>query len=305
MPAPPHARLASQHHLSPYNTLRHGPQGAPLHYLPLSLAAPEPFRRLQQRQLHSAEQQTAWRVSPPREPDLSDQIQAAINEPLAPHRPTLRLKTSMSHPIKCALSPPATPSVDHTLSISCLLPPESLPVISSHALPAAPPSPVLLDLPAPFHVHQPELPDDSLSSISLSLSIEIPNFHPLLFRSSLKVIGHFSLGNLYMSSCPGKKVRLNGPSNGRSAVCRDLDMDMTRIKSFGIGCIIWYIFRPPVKLILTLPSCLDDEELSLLGAPWASYEKSAQNLGIDILRLPIPEGLPPSTVEEVLAARAS
>ncbi|KAJ2936565.1 hypothetical protein H1R20_g542, partial [Candolleomyces eurysporus] len=226
----------------------------------------------------------------------------------------------------------------HPINISCILPPESLALVSSQAILAGPPSPVLLEIPSSFHAQnvaasspstqlspppqQPpltlppvrsqltaeleaaisaELPSAadvenelSSSSISLSLSIEIPSFQPakpLVFHSSLKVIpppaGHFSIGNLYMSSCPGKKVRLNGPTYGRSAVCRDLDMDMTRIKSFGIGCIV---------------CCLDDEELDLLGAPWASYEKSAQNLGIDILRLPIPEGLPPSTVEEVLGA---
>lgn len=65
------------------------------------------------------------------------------------------------------------------------------------------------------------------------------------------------------------------------------------------------------------PSCLDDEELALLGASWPAYLESAQALGIDVLRyvvrlhtlwlhlisasrvmnlrLPIPEGLPPVT----------
>jgi hypothetical protein len=142
---------------------------------------------------------------------------------------------------------------DHRRSISCLLPPDSLGLISSQAILAGPPSPVLLEVPTSFqaqHVttsihplptmQQPPPPirsqltaeleaaisaeltsaadveSDSLSvsssSISLSLSIEIPSYQPakpLVFHSSLKVIpppvGHFSIGNLYMSSCPGKK----------------------------------------------------------------------------------------------------
>jgi protein-tyrosine phosphatase len=42
-------------------------------------------------------------------------------------------------------------------------------------------------------------------------------------------------------------------------------------------------------------SCLDDEELELLGASWQVYLRSAQALGMDVLRLPVPEGLPPIT----------
>ncbi|KIM45166.1 hypothetical protein M413DRAFT_441847 [Hebeloma cylindrosporum] len=88
----------------------------------------------------------------------------------------------------------------------------------------------------------------------------------------------FTIGNLFLSSCPGKKVRLNGPVKGRSGVCRDLETDMKRMKQMGVGCIV---------------CCLDDVELEFLGAPWPEYEQSAKKIGIDILRLPIPEGLPP------------
>ncbi|KAF5373887.1 hypothetical protein D9758_000798 [Tetrapyrgos nigripes] len=89
----------------------------------------------------------------------------------------------------------------------------------------------------------------------------------------------FTLGNLLLSSCPGKKVRLQGPVKGRSGVCRDLDADLQRMKELGVGCIV---------------CCLDDTELGFLGVPWAEYERATNRLGIDVLRLPTPEGLSPS-----------
>lgn len=47
------------------------------------------------------------------------------------------------------------------------------------------------------------------------------------------------IGNLLLSSCPGKKVRLDGPVRGRAAICRDLKLDLGRIKEMGVGCIVW------------------------------------------------------------------
>ncbi|KAI4526063.1 phosphatases II [Schizophyllum commune Loenen D] len=88
----------------------------------------------------------------------------------------------------------------------------------------------------------------------------------------------FMLGNLFMSSCPGKKVRLQGPVRGRSGVCRDLRTDLRRMRDLGVGCII---------------CCLDDGELALLGAPWDLYSDAARSAGIDVLRIPTPEGLAP------------
>lgn len=39
--------------------------------------------------------------------------------------------------------------------------------------------------------------------------------------------------------------------------------------------------------------CLDDDEMAFLGAPWALYQACAASLGLDVLRLPTPEGLAP------------
>ncbi|PPQ64992.1 hypothetical protein CVT26_015701, partial [Gymnopilus dilepis] len=98
------------------------------------------------------------------------------------------------------------------------------------------------------------------------------------FRLSPDTQAPILIGNLLMSSCPGKKVRLSGPVRGRSSVCRDLDTDMRKMKSLQVGCIV---------------CCLDDEELEALGAPWPEYERTAKKYNIDILRIPMPEGLPP------------
>lgn len=86
------------------------------------------------------------------------------------------------------------------------------------------------------------------------------------------------IGNVLLSSCPGKKVRLNGPVKGRGAICRSVPQDLARIRSLGVGLII---------------NCLDDGELAFLGASWPDYSAAAAELGIDVLRIPTPEGLAP------------
>lgn len=40
-------------------------------------------------------------------------------------------------------------------------------------------------------------------------------------------------------------------------------------------------------------SCLDDNELESLGVSWQDYAQTANDLAIDVLRIPIPEGLAP------------
>jgi len=69
---------------------------------------------------------------------------------------------------------------------------------------------------------------------------------------------------------------------GRGAICRDVRQDLRRIKALGVGCVV---------------CCLDDEELEFLGTPWPEYSQVARELGLDILRIPIPEGLAPASLE--------
>ncbi|KAH7923949.1 phosphatases II [Leucogyrophana mollusca] len=112
----------------------------------------------------------------------------------------------------------------------------------------------------------------------------------------------FKLGNLLLSSCPGKKVRLSGPVKGRGTVCRDLSLDLQRIKDLGVRCVV---------------CCLDDEELQFLGVSWPDYYQAAHRIDLDVLRsvyskripfspienlscrIPLPEGLTPLTPESL------
>ncbi|KAL5484995.1 hypothetical protein ACEPAI_7637 [Sanghuangporus weigelae] len=117
-----------------------------------------------------------------------------------------------------------------------------------------------------------------------SLPSGLPNALPQVASASIvetqmqNPVGVQHLGNLYLSSCPGKKVRLTGPVKGRGAICRDLRSDLSRMKEIGTACVI---------------CCLDDEELDYLGASWNEYAGIANELGLDVLRIPMPEGLAP------------
>ena len=132
------------------------------------------------------------------------------------------------------------------------------------------------------------------SSISLSLSLTVQSssppvdLHPSLAQSdsvtsprsasvdsvsSIPPSLSIPFGNLFLSSCPGKKglfplaisstlyrvlylstslslVRLDGPVKGRTGVCRDLDMDLKRMRELGVGCVIWSVLK---SLVLSDP----------------------------------------------------
>ncbi|CAG8453833.1 199_t:CDS:2 [Dentiscutata erythropus] len=92
------------------------------------------------------------------------------------------------------------------------------------------------------------------------------------------------IGNLALSSCPGKKVRLNGPVRGRATIDRDLDLDFQRLKSSDISMII---------------CCLNDEELAFLGVPWPKYCELAQKHNLQIIRIPMVEGGCPDTMDQM------
>ncbi|TIA88848.1 hypothetical protein E3P99_02366 [Wallemia hederae] len=96
---------------------------------------------------------------------------------------------------------------------------------------------------------------------------------------------HHRLGNLLMSSAPGKKVRLrpDDDTQSRCPVDRDISLDFLRIKE--TGCQL-------------LACCLDDQELKLLGTSWQEYSQSASDVGLSILRFPMPEGLHPPNLSD-------
>ena len=79
-------------------------------------------------------------------------------------------------------------------------------------------------------------------------------------------------------------MRLSGPVRGRGAICRDLGLDLGRIRGLGVRAVV---------------CCLDDEELAFLGAPWAEYEAQADALGLAVIRIPMAEGFPPTSVAQI------
>ncbi|CBQ69883.1 conserved hypothetical protein [Sporisorium reilianum SRZ2] len=132
--------------------------------------------------------------------------------------------------------------------------------------------------------------DPSANYLSQSQLAEQASKENTLALSSVSDAGEQqapTIGNLLLSSCPGKKVRLSGPVRGRGAICRDLGLDLARIHSIGARAVV---------------CCLNDEELSYLGAPWAEYEREADRLGLDVYRLPMAEGFAPTNVHEMDAA---
>ncbi|KAG2059896.1 hypothetical protein BDR06DRAFT_1062653, partial [Suillus hirtellus] len=86
------------------------------------------------------------------------------------------------------------------------------------------------------------------------------------------------LGNLMLSSCPGKMVHLTGPVRGHSAICQDIDTDLWHISQVRARCIV---------------CCLHDQELNFLGICWSDYVSSAHWARMDILGIPLLEGLAP------------
>ncbi|KAJ7502766.1 protein-tyrosine phosphatase-like protein [Mycena galericulata] len=307
------ASLASQHHASPYNKSKYGPDGCPIRYIPLSVHLPDHVRELQARQRIAAAADAWWPCESPLEPPplvlgpcgmptldspaLRDQLHAAMQDHLAPAAPS-PLKTSSTHPI----------------NISAMIPFELIPLISSHLMLSA--GPTLFDIPPSFALDRltaaqhhdrtipplplPPPPDTHVvvptrAAVSEALQAAIntavapsppplPTFHSNSSTLSLHEKANdppeppFAIGNIFLSSCPGKKVRLQGPVKGRSGVCRDVHADLRRMKDLGVGCIV---------------CCLDDAELDFLGAPWHLYKPAARAVGISVLRIPTPEGLSP------------
>jgi hypothetical protein len=133
------------------------------------------------------------------------------------------------------------------------------------------------------------------------------------------------IGNLFLSSCPGKKVRLNQPVaaiydgmpgtvgndntnggtspeqlyGGRSAICRDLRADLTRAKETqNVGAVVCclddqgnvlFAFWSYHSCLMTCPPGL---ELRYLGAPWEEYCKVSADLGLAVVRFARLSSLP-------------
>ncbi|GAA5877164.1 hypothetical protein JCM1840_005675 [Sporobolomyces johnsonii] len=187
---------------------------------------------------------------------------------------------------------PVKTSVSHPINISPLVPPELLPYFASRIFAStsssAPRSPLA---PASSHLlnstsRSPSLLRPHPECDLLTLTTPTPSgcFPSLPPLSSLPLEGGAprALGNFMLSSCPGKKVRMNGEpiKGGRGAICRDVKLDLQRAKDEGVRMVM---------------CCLDDQELAYLGTPYHEYAAACSSLGISILRIPMVEGFAPSS----------
>jgi len=129
----------------------------------------------------------------------------------------------------------------HPIIISPFLPAELLPLLSAHLLM---PSSSGTFSPTPLRLAS------SIDVPSVLLSFVPPSPNPGIVPSPVhstfrqqqvaQQIGHAqNVGNLLLSSCPGKRLRMGGPVKGRGPVCRDLCTDLRRIRSEGVGCLVW------------------------------------------------------------------
>ncbi|KAG0076481.1 hypothetical protein BGZ92_002386 [Podila epicladia] len=156
-------------------------------------------------------------------------------------------------------------SISHPLNVSWIIPPWLTPVLNQ-------------DLSVPGHkdlmtfARQEagilySLPPDQAESFARK---RFPNWKPR--------------GNMGLSSCPGKKVRLDGPVNGRAKIVRDLDLDFDRLQKLGFTRVV---------------CCLFDEELEMLGSPFPKYLEAANSHGLDVVRIPMVEGSTPFSFTEM------
>lgn len=170
-------------------------------------------------------------------------------------------------------------STTHPIIISPFFPTDLLPILASHLIPptTSASKPLLLksdiDVPALLlsqgagSIAPSPVSSFFGSSSSLNLPLQLTMSNPSSSSSpagsngnagggiyslmglmnavdkGVKVISRPKLGNLLLSSCPGKRLRMGGPVKGRGPVCRDLKTDLSRIKAEGVGCLVWYVFN--------------------------------------------------------------
>ena len=208
------------------------------------------------------------------------------------------VKTSQSHPMKCVLPPDLADNCIEAnsqvsrLSISPVLPPELLAAFGESLL-SGQDDVFHRDGPLPAKVDMFDLTgQNSAAARSLLPRVRLPITPPKNDAANHVTDSppHGSrvnlLGNLLLSSCPGKKIRLSNNitpeqrlANGnRSAICRDLRSDFRRATERGVKAVI---------------CCIDDAELAFLGSPWNEYYAAATEAGLVVYRLAMAEGYAP------------
>lgn len=162
-------------------------------------------------------------------PAMSASVPNLLQQPL----------TVCGHPIKTSSS--------HPIIISPFIPLEIMSTLGKYLVvtPSDPSKPLLLgsELDIPSLLLSCAAPSQSLSEAGPTGTPFQNEFQKaLIFHPNRPKNGTrrpTRLGNLVLSSCPGKRLRMDGPVKGRGPVCRDLATDLGRIKSQGVGAIVW------------------------------------------------------------------
>jgi hypothetical protein len=217
-----------------------------------------------------------------------DDIQATFtDEPAVFVPPAMSASApTLSHPAIIGGLPVKT-SDTHPLVISSFMPVDILPTLGKHLI--APThgreQPIMLgsEIDVPTLLLSCAAAHQCPSEAGPVMGSHIPGPKRLIPNSNRPagVRRPTNLGNLLLSSCPGKRLRMDGPVKGRGPVCRDVATDMRRIKNGGTDAIVWCVI---VTFNMLIHSCLDDDELALLGVPWEQYRETAGEIGLDVIR---------------------
>ena len=148
-------------------------------------------------------------------------------------------RTSDTHPIKRVYDDPRrhctrTPAdlALHLHSVSMLVPVDTMPMLVNHLA-------TTCDLSSKSQGKPLLFPASDEVWQSTVMANQIGGNAPVPITAIPQPQINLGIGNLLLSSCPGKKVRLEGPVRGRATICRDLKLDLQRIKEMGVGCIVW------------------------------------------------------------------
>jgi len=135
------------------------------------------------------------------------------------------VKTSDTHPI--IISPFFPTELIPTIARSVILPPQDIESASASGFMLG----SRIDVPSLLLSFAPPARPNG--------NVVVPSLAHMSGSASSDAQGEVKLGNLLLSSCPGKRLRMERPVKGRGPVCRDLATDLRRIKSEGVGCLVW------------------------------------------------------------------